>query len=517
MRHFLLFFVCTAGLLLAGCSSVTKRLLVGSPQVRAAALGEVLRADDKARGKVVLRMKTLLADRNSPYRLAAANALENLGQAAAPAVPELMDAMSGGDLVAFSAARTLSKLDAAVPALVEALKSKDIALHRAAARILPAQGVLAAALLAINLEGADPALAEESAYILGEAGASAKDAVPALARAAFSGGKDLKIAASNALVKIGPPAGVWLGAALRSPDVEIRFEAAFVLADMFHPSPEAVVPLAATLDDTEARVRAAAAKALGGYPPETQARFSEDILSALFRAAQAPDEDTHVWASITLVKAGAPAGEIARNALKAADPASRAGAALVVARMFPPPAEALDAVLAALKDADISVRLGAADALGNYAMSVPELFSTAAVQELAEALKDKDPGLRAALIFPLSRLVSKSGQAMATLLGALNDSDFDVKRSAAVALGAVGPAAKKALPVLRGHLKSRDCSLRVLSARAMIFIDPAFKNNAVVSKAAETKCPGVKTMPAIEPLTLEAEVAGATTDQFLLP
>lgn len=299
MRHFLLFFICTSTLLLAGCTSVTKRLLVGSPQVRARALGEVLGGDDKARGKVVLRMRKILADKNSPYRLAAATALENLGQAAAPAVPELMAALTGGDLVSFTAARALSKLDAAVPALVEALKSKDIALHREAARILPAQGALAAPLLAINLEGADPALAGESAYILGEAGASAKDAVPALVRAAFSGAKDLKMSASSALVKIGPPAGKWLDAALRSPDVEIRYEAALVLANMFPPSPEAVVSLAATLDDPEARVRAAAAKALGGYPQETQARFSEDILSALFRAAQAPDEDTRVWASIT--------------------------------------------------------------------------------------------------------------------------------------------------------------------------------------------------------------------------
>lgn len=516
MRHFLLFLVCAAGLLLAGCSSVTKRLLVGSPQVRAAALGEVLRADDKTRGKVVLRMKKILADKNSRHRSAAANTLENLGQAAAPAVPELIAALTGGDLVSFTAARTLSKLDAAVPALVEALKSKDTKLHQAAARILPAQGALAAPLLAINLSSADPALAEESALILGEAGASAKDAVPALARAAFSGAKDLKMAASNALVKIGPPAGEWLGIALRSPDVQIRYEAAWVLADMFPPSPEAILPLAAALADPDARVNGAAAEALGGYPPETQSRFSEDILSGLFRAAQAPDEDTHIWASITLVRAGAPAGKIVRNALKAADPASRADAVLVVARMFPPPAEAFDAVLAALKDADISVRLGAAEALGNYAMSVPELFSTTAVQELAEALQDKDPGLRAALIFPLSRLVS-SGQAMAALLGALNDRDLEVKRSAASAMGAIGPAAKKALPVLREHLKSRDCSLRVLSARAMGFIDPAFKNNVAVSKAAETKCPGVKTMPAIEPLTLEAEVTGATTEQFLLP
>lgn len=516
MRYFLLSFACAAGLLLAGCSSLTKRLLVGSPQVRAGALAEVRRADEKTRKKMALRMKAILADRGSRDRLAAANVLENLGQAAAPALPELMGALAGRDLVAFSAARTLSKLDAAAPALVEALKSPDAELHREAARILPAQGALAAPLLALNLEGADPALAKESADILGEAGSAAKDAVPALVNAAFSGDKDLKISASSALEKIGPPAGTWLGAALQSPDAERRYQAAWVLANMFPPLPEALLPLGAALADPDGRVAGAAARALGLYPPETQAHFPEEVLSNLYRGARGTDEETRGWASIALVKAGAPVEKLLVKELKAADPAVRAGAAKVISLMFPPPAEVLEAVVAALKDAELPVRLAAAEALGNYAMTDPALFSADAVRNVAEAMKDKAPELRATLIFPLSRLAKNGGQAAEALLGALKDKDLDVKRSATSALWGIGPDAKKALPVLLEQLKSRDCSLRVLSARALIQIDPAFKNKPAVA-AAETVCPGVKTNPAIEPLTLEAEFIGATTGSLQLP
>ena len=507
MKRFALIFTCAAAAFLAGCSSVSKRLIADDPQVRSTALDEVLRSDAKTRGKAALQMKKILSRKSSPYRLYAVSALEDLGQAAAPAVPELMAALSAGDLVSYSAARALGKLAAAVPALLEALKSADPELRREAARILPAHGALAVPGLLKNLQGADAALAGESVRILSEMGDAAKDAVPALARAAFSGGKDLKIQASIALVRIGPPAGKWLAAALKAPDAKIRSGAAKVLAGMFPPSPEAAAPLAAVLEDPDSGIRASAARALGSYPAETLALFPEASISALVRAAQGPDEDARGWASVTLGKIGAPAGSYLAGALKATDPAERAGAALVLSRMFPPPAQAAEAVLAALQDKEAAVRRAAAEALGAYAMTATRSLPGNAARRMAAAMKEKDAALRAALIFPLSRLAPKSRAATAAIVGAMGDRDLEVRRSAASAASALGSAAKKALPALRENLKSRDCSLRVLSAKALIAIDPAFKRNTAAVKAAKTACPGVKLMPRIEPLADTAEKA----------
>jgi|GEM_PF-1980776 len=507
MKRYLILIPCAAALLLAGCSSVTKRLLADDPQVRSTALDQVLRSDEKTRKKAALRMKKILAKKNSPYRLYAVSALEDLGQSAAPAVPELMAALAGGDLVSYSAARALSKLDAAAPALLEALKSPDPELRREAARILPEQGARAAPGLVKNLQGPDPALAEESVRILGEMGDGAKDAVPALARAAFSGRKDLKLQASIALVRIGPPAGKWLDAALRAPDPKIRAGAAKVLSEMSPPSPEAAASLAAALDDPDAGIRASAAKALGAYPAGTLSLFPEAYISSLVRAAQAPDESARSWAAVTLVKLGARAGNWLSAALKSPDAAARAGAAQVISRLFPPPAEAAAGVLEALKDGDPAVQRAAAEALGTYATTAPRSLPADAARKMAEALKDKDAALRSALIFPLARLGPRNRRAVAAIVGALGDRDQEVRRSAASSAGALGPAARKALPALRKNLKDRDCALRLISARSLIAIDPAFKRNVAAVKAARTACPGMKTLPRIEPVAGTAERA----------
>jgi len=475
-------------LLLAGCSSLNKNLLTADPQVRSMAIDELNRSDAKKRSKAVYGLKKILARKNSPCRGYAASALEDLGQAAEPAIPELIAALTGGDLVASSAARALSKLEGAAPLLAAALKSRDPALRREAARILPAHGAAAAALLAKNLDSPDTALAVESARILSEIGPAAKDAVPPLARAAFSGGNDLKTIASIALVKIGRPAGTWLSAALKAPDEKIRSGAAQVLSRMFPPPAEATAPLIASLEDRDPIVRAAAARALGNYTPGAMELFPESYISALFRSAQSKDEVERTWASIALIKTGSPAGKWLSEALKDPDPAVRSGAAMVISRMFPPPGETAAAALAALKDTDLSVRRAAAAALETYAMAAPTLLPRSSARELSEAMKDKDPLFRASLIPVLSRLAPGSRQAMSSLISSLKDRSLQVKKQAASALGALGPAAGKALPALKENLKSRDCTLRVISAKALISIDPAFKRNSAAARAAGAVC-----------------------------
>ena len=490
-----------AALLLSACAGISGRLAADDPQTRAMALDEVLRSGERGRRAAAQKMKKVLARGKTPYNLYAASALEDLGQSAAPAVPELMAALTGADTtVAYTAARALTGTDAAIPALGAALTSKDPMLRREAARLLAAHGEKAVPALQKNLAGEDRDLAERSAWILGEIGPAAGSAVPALAKAVHTSTDALKHAASSALARIGPPAGRWLGAALKAPDPKVRAAAAGVLAEMAPPSPEAATPLSSALEDADPAVRASAARALAAYPAETQALFPENFISALFRAAQAPDSETRSWACITLVKTGPAGGGWLANAFKAPDPAVRVGAARVVSRLFPPPAQTAGPVLDALKDPDGGVRAAAAEALANYALSAPGALPPQAVARLAEALKDKNPALRAAVIFPLQRLSHRSRAGVSAITAALDDAAPEVSRSAASALGALGPAARRAIPALRDALRSRDCPMRVLAANALFRIDPAFKKNAAAARAARTACPGARRNARIKPL-----------------
>jgi len=447
-------------LLLSACAGAPGRLTDDDPQVRSMALDGILRSGEPARRKAALRMKKILARGETPYDLYAASALEDLGQSAAPAVPELMAALTGQDTdVSLTAGRALSKLDAAAPALLEALKSPDAALRREAAIVLPAQGSKAAPALAKNLSGDDPALAEESARILGEMGPAAKDAVPALAKAAYSGPKEIKGPAAAALSKIGPPAGKWLAAALKTSDPKTRAAAAAVLAEMTPPSPEAAVPLSEALNAPEGTVSAGAARALSAYPAETQMLFPENFLSALFRAAQSEDGETRRWACITLSKTGAAGGKWLANALAAPEPATRAAAARVLVCLSPPPREAETALRAAAKDADKTVRSAAAAALAGYTAAYGGIKPSGASKSSGEAL-----------------------------ITALSRGSLEEKRTAAAALGGLGRAGGKAIPALRAALKNRDCALRALAAKALMAIDPAFKRNIAAVRAAKATC-----------------------------
>ena len=518
MKRILILTACAAALLLAGCSSAARRLLADDPLVRSEAIEEAARSDDRSKHKIVARMKKVLAGKATGKRAYAAAALEDLGPAAAGAIPEMISALDDRDPgVAASAERALKHLETAAPALAAALDTKDARLRARIASVLAAQGAPAAAALARNFEKGNKALALESAALLGRLGPAAEKAVPTLARAAAGRDEEVRTAASSALTAIGSPAGLWLAGALRSASPSSRAGASRVLSEMVPPPAEAAEALAAALEDPDEKVRGNAARALAAYPPETLALSRESFISALFRAARSPDESASVWASITLVRMGAPAGKWLAGALKAADPAARAGAALVISRMFPPPAEAAGAALAALKDSDPAVRLAAAGALGVYAMTAPSALPKTAALELAAALKGGDAALRSALIFSLGRLAPKNRRAAAALVGALEDGDLEVKKSAASAVRALGPAARKALPALRENLKSRDCSLRSLSAAALLAIDPAFKKNSAVARAAGTACPGVKTMPRIEAVLATAETVLGSTTTLSLP
>lgn len=120
---------------------------------------------------------------------------------------------------------------------------------------------------------------------------------------------------------------------------------------------------------------------------------------------------------------------------------------------------AVPALIEALQDKDVRVRVYAADVLGALGSKAQE-----AVPALAKALKDPDQYVRASAAEALHEIGSQAKDAVTELIGALKDEDRYVRYSAADALGRIGPEAKTAVPALIETLKDKDPYVRYSAA-----------------------------------------------------
>lgn len=390
---------CAAALLLAGCSSVSRRLLSDKPLTRSEALEAAARSDDRTKKKLVAGLRKVLKNGTAEKRYYAASALEDIGPAAADAVRELMAALNDPDAnIAGSADRALRKLDAAAPALAAALDTGDPALRTRLGQVLAAQGAAAVPALVKNFEKGKRELALWSAGILGQMGPAAESAVPALARAAASSDAAVSAQATMALAAVGRPAGLWLAAALASPNPASRSGAAKLLSALNPPPPEAAEALIGALADADAKVREHAAMALASYPGKTLASLPENFTAALVRASAANDAAAP-WAGTALAKAGrGPAAAKEKTApeliaaLRSPDREARIAAAEALGALGPAaPEEAVTELWLAFKTKDCRQRAAAAGALAGIK---PRLRKNGAV---ARALKRVCPGKKAAL------------------------------------------------------------------------------------------------------------------------
>lgn len=393
------FIPCAAALLLAGCSSGTGRLLADDPLVRSEALEAAARSPEKAKKKIVAKLKKILRKKDHADRANAAAALEDIGPAAGDAVPELIQTLSDGDAdIAASAERALGKLPRAAPALAAALGTDDPVLRARVGQALVSQGASAVPELVKNFEKGKKELALWSASVLGQMGPAAESAVPVLARAAVSSDAAVAGQASIALTAVGAPAGLWLGAALGSANPASRAGAAKVLSSMTPPPPESAEALLGALEDTDPKVREHAAMALAAYTVKNLSSLPENFIPALTKAAEANDAAA-VWARTALTKAGhppVPAKEKAiaelTAALRSPDPEARIAAAAALGAMGPEAESAVPELWTLFKSKDCRQRVAAARALTGIQ---PRLKKKGAV---ARALNKVCPAKKAGLL-----------------------------------------------------------------------------------------------------------------------
>lgn len=196
-----------------------------------------------------------LVDEDWFVTLAAAQALQNLGERARPAVPALINALSPRDHVKdFRPVRcgeamvALSRIDPRAKELDGAFK------------------VVVGKLLEDERQGSFGARAR-GARMLGECGAAALPAVPAVVKLLKDPEGDVRVAAAEALLKISPDnqAEAALGSlaeALKSPDLLIRLRSVEALAGRGRQARSALPALKALLQDPEPELRDAAREAM---------------------------------------------------------------------------------------------------------------------------------------------------------------------------------------------------------------------------------------------------------------
>jgi HEAT repeat protein len=386
-------------------------------------------------------LTALLSDANPDIRARAAEALSEMGKAAAPAVPALVKALRDAEPgVRSGAAGALGMIGiparAAVEPLKESLKDRDGSVRLAAA----------AALWAITFQ-AEPAVSMLVAGL--------KDA-----------DTDVRAGAARALESMGPAAvaaGPALIAALKDKDQDVRYSVVTAL-QFVRPEPKTAVPaIMATLKDEDSYVRAQAADALGRYGAAAQ-----PAVPALVAALKDESESVRWQSADALGQIGPPAAKAVSALIDVLQhdtaETARRSSAEALGSIDAEGRAAVPALIQALSDQSAKVRQSAAAGLGKIGPK-----AKAALTALKAATKDEEP-LQIVAAEALWKIDRDSDTAMPVLLRALADGNYP--GLAAGALGTIGPAAKTAVPALAKVLRQENGYAQNCAAQALGNIGP---------------------------------------------
>jgi HEAT repeat protein len=380
-------------------------------------------------------------------QLAAIQGLAAHGDAAVPALVELLKSQS--PVVRAYAARSLGTIGApakgATESIIALLADPEQSVRRQAIDALKAirPGPKVSIPLFVKLmQDADPGVRLRVMGAVADAGGAA---VPALVEALKN-----DAAAYWAILilrDIGPDAAGAVPALvqkLKDRRPEIRREATLALAAIG--SPDAVAKIAPLLKDEAAATAATYALGTIGKVPAQ----AESIVRANANSKDQLLKTTSLWAlarvhpnDLKLMQA-AVTELVAR--LKDPDPFVRAAAARALATLPPNPAIAGPIFEKALAGADATTTHYLLDTLAGLGPPV--------VPKLIGALKHEP--LRAQIAYILGQIGPPAASATPSLAKLLGDPDPNVAMEAAYALGKIGPGAKAAVPALVEVLKHPD-------------------------------------------------------------
>lgn len=241
-------------------------------------------------------------------------------------------------------------------------------------------------------------------------------------------------------------------ARLKSPDVDLRRNAADALAKFG--DPRATQPLIAALSDTDPQVRADAAMGLGTLK-------SPQVVEPLVALLNDPDESVGMSAAMSLGKIQDP-----RAIAPLVASLSKVGVASTALLQFGP--AAIEPLLAALKSDDLEMRSRAMEAL---ALS----HDARAIPAITAALNDPEAEVRQSALWSLQALHAPNFPE--ALKAALNDPDPPTRAMALRASGTLPNA--ESVPIVIDALRDSDPSIRNAAA---VYLKPAQANDPQVAQ-----------------------------------
>mmetsp|Transcript_83947 Transcript_83947/g.271263 ORF Transcript_83947/g.271263 Transcript_83947/m.271263 type:complete len:894 (+) Transcript_83947:111-2792(+) len=326
-----------------------------------------------------------LSDSNESVRRAAAQALEQIGPAAAAAVPALAAMLlDPTEDVRCAAAKALARMGGeaaspAVPALAETC-SRD----------------------------SNASVQKAAVAALGQLGTFAVPAVPALIECLRSPNHSVRCAAASSLESLGPSGASAVSALLvcaHDPDVGVRTTASKALGTLGNfvsSSASAAEALCERLLDTHEGVRAAAAMALGRLGVAS-------TIPMLSEALKDMNEDVRKASAIALGQmrgVATPAIPQLTKALKDSNEDVRQAAVVSLGLFGTAANSATRPLTLCLSDTTVSVRKAAAVALGQVGNP-----SRGVMDRLTERLKDPNEGVRKAAKRSLDQLAKQHAEA----------------------------------------------------------------------------------------------------------
>ncbi|HUW57197.1 MAG TPA: HEAT repeat domain-containing protein [Planctomycetota bacterium] len=280
----------------------------------------------------------------------------------------------------------------------------------------------------------------------------ASEAVGALLECLTDPFPQVRVAVINALVAIGDRGMVpVLLQRLAAGDSREQTAAAVILGRLR--APEAVDPLMTHLEDPNVWLRIYSAGSLRqiGDP-----RTLEPAQAVLLKCLAEPDLSTRQAAARILAETGdRRLVPVFLQRLERGDCPERDACAVALGMLRA--VEAVDELIACLKDEHASLRSAAAVALGN-------IGDPTAFEPLVAALDDRDKSTRVGAIYGLARLDRR--EAIEAIVPCLVDKESDVSSAAAKALDAIDPGwegseeAERALPEL---VRRCDMSIQDMS------------------------------------------------------
>jgi HEAT repeat protein len=371
------------------------------PEVRKAA-AQALKAMAPAAGDV-LALRAALKEKALPaeVRADAARSLGALGAGARDAVPDLAEALRASDVnLRRAAAAALNQIgrDAkgAIIPLRDALGDKDKEVRRAALEAigkLGPDGKSASGEVSDLIGDPDAETRQAAEKVLAQIDPDA--ALSAFARALFNPDEGVRLEAAEAMLAMGKAAQPRVSDLIavvrseKSPAVRLTAARALTVID---PTSTAPVPaLAEALAGTDAPRRREAAEALA-----TIGAVARDAVPALGGALKDKDPAVRKSAAVALSKVGEDALPALTN-LIAALSERKLHEPVLAALKNVGPVKAVPPLIAALKDKDPSVRLGAAVALAQFGDDAADAVKPLGTAVAAEKDEDVKKAMRDAL------------------------------------------------------------------------------------------------------------------------